>query len=74
MHRNAEALNVRLMIGAGGSVDIYAGTAQRAPEAWCKAGLEWLYRLLKEPQRLGRQMELPKFMLKVIGTALRGKN
>ena len=73
MHRNAAALNVGLMIGAGGSVDIYAGTAQRAPEAWCKAGLEWLYRLLKEPKRLGRQMELPKFMLKVIGTALRGK-
>lgn len=74
MHKNAGALRVGLMIGAGGSVDIYAGTAQRAPEAWCKAGLEWLYRLLKEPKRLGRQMELPKFMLKVIGTALRGKN
>ena len=74
MNRNAEALNVGLMIGAGGSVDIYAGTAQRAPEAWCNAGLEWLYRLLKEPKRLGRQMELPKFMLKVIGTSLRGKS
>ena len=74
MHKNAAALRVGLMIGAGGSVDIYAGTAQRAPEAWCNAGLEWLYRLLKEPKRLGRQMELPKFMLKVIGTSLRGKS
>jgi N-acetylglucosaminyldiphosphoundecaprenol N-acetyl-beta-D-mannosaminyltransferase len=74
MRKNAETLRVGLMIGAGGSVDIYAGTAQRAPEAWCNAGLEWLYRLLKEPKRLGRQMELPKFMLKVIGTSLRGKS
>ena len=73
MHKNAEALSVGLMIGAGGSVDIYAGTVQRAPDAWCNAGLEWLYRLLKEPRRLGRQMELPKFMLKVIGVAIRGK-
>ena len=73
MHKNAPALSaVGLMIGAGGSVDIYAGTAQRAPEAWCKAGLEWLYRLLKEPKRLGRQMALPKFMLTVLGTAAKG--
>ena len=72
MHKNAAALRVRLMIGAGGSVDIYAGTAQRAPEAWCNAGLEWLYRLLKEPRRIGRQMALPKFMLKVLGVAARG--
>ena len=73
MHKNAPALSARLMIGAGGSVDIYAGTAQRAPEAWCNAGLEWLYRLLKEPKRLRRQMALPKFMLTVLGAAAKGK-
>lgn len=72
MHAHAAELYVRLMIGAGGSVDIYAGTVQRAPEAWCNAGLEWLYRLLKEPKRIGRQMALPKFMFKVLGAALRG--
>ena len=73
MHAHAAELNARLMIGAGGSVDIYAGTAQRAPEAWCNAGLEWLYRLLKEPKRLRRQMALPKFMLTVLGAAAKGK-
>ena len=57
----------------GGSVDVYAGTVERAPKAWCDAGLEWLYRLLKEPKRIKRQMALPKFMLKVIGVSLRGK-
>ena len=72
MHKNAPELNARLMIGAGGSVDIYAGTAQRAPEAWCNAGLEWLYRLLKEPKRIRRQMALPKFMLTVLGAAAKG--
>ena len=72
MHKNAAALSARLMIGAGGSIDIYAGTVQRAPEAWCNAGLEWLYRLLKEPRRIGRQMALPKFMLKVLFTGGRG--
>ena len=72
MYRNAPSLNVGLMIGAGGSVDVYAGTVQRAPEAWCNAGLEWLYRLLKEPKRIRRQMALPKFMLTVMGAAARG--
>ena len=71
MHKNAPALNVGLMIGAGGSLDVYAGTAQRAPLAWQKAGLEWLYRLMKDPKRIGRMMVLPKFMLTVI---FRGKN
>ena len=73
MHKNAAALNVGLMIGAGGSVNIYAGTVQRAPAFWRRAGLEWLYRLLQEPKRIKRQMALPKFMLKVIGVSLRGK-
>ncbi len=66
MHENAEKLNVGLMIGAGGSLDVFAGIVERAPEAWQKAGLEWLYRLLKEPKRIGRMMNIPKFMLKVI--------
>jgi len=66
MHDHAHKLKVGLMVGAGGSLDVYAGVAERAPERWQKAGLEWLYRLLKEPRRIGRMMNLPKFMLKVI--------
>ena len=72
MHDHAPGLNVGLMIGAGGSVDIFAGTVERAPEAWCRAGMEWLYRLIKEPRRIRRQMALPKFMFRVMGSALRG--
>lgn len=74
MHANQGALRVGLMIGAGGSVDVYAGTVERAPKAWCDAGLEWLYRLLKEPKRIKRQMALPKFMLLVIGARLTKKS
>lgn len=66
MSKNAENLSVGLMIGAGGSLDVFAGTAERAPERWRKAGLEWLYRLLKEPKRIGRMMSIPKFLFNVI--------
>ena len=68
MKKNAEELklSVGLMIGAGGSMDVFAGTAERAPEKWRKAGLEWLYRLLKEPKRAARMMALPKFLLCVL--------
>lgn len=66
MHENAPKLAAGLMIGAGGSLDVFAGTAERAPEGWRRAGLEWLYRLLKDPKRIGRMMKLPKFLLCVI--------
>ena len=66
MHVNAPRLDVGLMIGAGGSLDVFAGTVERAPEKWQKAGLEWLYRLTKEPKRIGRMMKLPQFLLCVM--------
>ena len=73
MSRNAEKLNVGLMAGLGGSLDVYAGVVQRAPETWQKLNLEWLYRLLKQPSRIGRMMKLPQFMLAVIGQRIKGK-
>lgn len=66
MHANAGALSAGLMIGAGGSMDVFAGAAKLAPERWRKAGLEWLYRLLREPKRIGRMMALPKFLICVL--------
>ena len=71
MRSHAGAIDVGLMIGAGGSLDVFAGTVERAPEKWQKAGLEWLYRLLKEPKRLGRMMKLPRFMMLVCVQRLR---
>ena len=66
MHDTAPRLRVGLMIGAGGSMDVFAGTVERAPEAWQRAGLEWLYRLLKEPKRIGRMVNLPRFMFQIL--------
>lgn len=54
--------NVRLLIGLGGSLDIYAGKVKRAPALFIHARLEWLYRLLQEPKRLGRMMKIPKYI------------
>ena len=71
MSSHADELDVGLMIGLGGSLDVFAGVVQRAPEFWQRMGLEWLYRLLKEPKRIGRMMKLPQFLFTVLGQKLR---
>ncbi|MBV9438981.1 MAG: WecB/TagA/CpsF family glycosyltransferase [Candidatus Eremiobacteraeota bacterium] len=48
-------------VGIGGSLDVYAGNVQRAPALARRAGLEWAYRLAKEPRRWRRQLALPQF-------------
>ena len=51
-----DELNVHSHIGTIGAVfDFFAGTVQRAPQWWQKNGLEWAYRLLKEPKRMWRR-------------------
>lgn len=64
--RNAHRLNARIAIGNGGVMDILAGKSKRAPEIYQKLGLEWLYRLLKEPSRIKRQLAIPKFIFNII--------
>lgn len=56
----------RLIIGIGGSFDFIAGTQKRAPVFFRKSGLEWLYRLYKEPARWRRMLRLPLFALNVL--------
>lgn len=72
MYAHKDELNVRLMIGLGGSLDGFAGTVKRAPKWMIRMQLEWLYRLIKEPKRLGRMMRLPKFVLAVLACRIRG--
>lgn len=50
------------MMGVGGTYNVFVGVADRAPIFWCQLGLEWLYRLLKEPSRFTRQAKLLKFI------------
>ena len=61
-----DKLTAKVAMGIGGSLDVFAGTALRAPEFYCKHGLEWFYRLMKQPSRAGRMLALPKFGLTVL--------
>ncbi|MBM7609058.1 N-acetylglucosaminyldiphosphoundecaprenol N-acetyl-beta-D-mannosaminyltransferase [Lysinibacillus composti] len=65
INENRDQLHPTIYQGVGGSFDVLAGTVKRAPEAFQKAGLEWFYRLMKEPKRLKRQLALPLFLLEV---------
>ncbi len=67
IEKNFERLNVPMSIGAGGSLDVLAGTVERAPVICQKLCIEWLYRAIKEPKkRLPRIMKLPLFVIDVI--------
>ena len=71
MAAQAGKLPVGLMAGLGGSLDVLAGRVRRAPEGWRNRGLEWLYRLLREPSRIKRQIWLPRFVLAVMMQRIR---
>jgi N-acetylglucosaminyldiphosphoundecaprenol N-acetyl-beta-D-mannosaminyltransferase len=60
-----ENLNASIFMGVGGSFDNYAGIIKRAPKWMIKLGLEWLYRVAKEPFRIKRLSVIPKFMVNV---------
>ena len=63
MYQNRDKLNVGVMLGLGGSMDVYAGVAKRAPKIFIKLGCEWLYRLIKQPARFKRMLNIPKILL-----------
>ena len=65
MEKNGPATGARLLCGLGGSMDVFAGTVERAPKFWSDHGLEWFYRLCKEPKRVGRMLRLPLFLVHV---------
>lgn len=49
-------------MGVGGTYDVFTGNVKRAPELWCKLNLEWAYRLLSQPSRIGRQLGLLRYV------------
>lgn len=67
MLHNGEATGAHLLVGLGGCLDVFSGNVQRAPEVFQKLGLEWFYRLLKNPSRIGRMMKLPLFLIHAAG-------
>lgn len=66
--KHRKILNTPIAMGIGGCIDVWAGTVKRAPKFFQKLGLEWFYRLMKEPSRLGRMMSIPFFLFKVFMT------
>ena len=73
MAAHQKDLDVRLMIGLGGSLDSFAGTVKRAPKWMIACNLEWFYRLLKEPWRFKRMLRLPNFLWAVVRRRIGGK-
>lgn len=72
MARWGKHTGARMAIGLGGCLDVFAGNVERAPEAWQKLGMEWAYRLKKEPKRIGRMARLPLVLVKAAGERFKG--
>ena len=70
--RNLAASGAAVAIGVGGTFDYLAGRARRAPGWMRRAGLEWLFRLFREPRRAGRMAALPLFLMLVLRQRLFG--
>jgi len=73
INRNLYRLNCKVLIGVGGSIDVFAGKVSLTPEFIRKAGFEWLHRLLREPWRIKRMMDLPRFMILTMKKRFFGK-
>ncbi len=62
LSRHLDALGVPVVMGVGGTLDVWAGRTRRAPRIMQALGLEWCYRLLRQPSRLSRQLAIPHFI------------
>ena len=68
--RNLSRLPAAIAMGVGGAYDFLSGRQRRAPQTMQRLGLEWLYRLYREPWRWKRMLALPHFLIQVL---LRGR-
>lgn len=66
IYEHKDVLDVKVCLGVGGTLDVISGQSERAPEFYIKHNIEWLYRLKKQPSRIGRMMDLPKFGFTVL--------
>jgi len=64
--KHKHLLKVKLCMGIGGSLDVIAGRITRAPYFFRTLGLEWFYRLIREPNRIRRQLALPQFFFELL--------
>lgn len=73
MQRN-RMTTTAVMLGIGGGIDIFAGEAKRAPDFYINNNLEWFYRLLCQPSRIGRMMKLPAYILRACAWRITGRS
>ncbi|WP_066065410.1 WecB/TagA/CpsF family glycosyltransferase [Neobacillus soli] len=71
--KNLHHFSKGLFMGVGGSIDVLAGEAKRAPLFWRKMNLEWFYRLLMQPSRWKRMLALPRFLVQIIKVKINPK-
>lgn len=69
---NMNSLDVSIFMGIGGSLDVISGSLKRAPKWMIKIGMEWAYRVIKEPFRIKRLGSIPKFIFMVYKNRRRG--
>ncbi len=72
IYNNKDILNVKVMMGIGGSFDVMSGNIKRAPKIFIKLNLEWFYRLITQPTRFKRMLKLPLFIIKVLKYKIKG--
>lgn len=63
--RHRDALGVPVMMGVGGSFDVYGGVVRRAPRWMQRTGCEWLWRLAHDPRKIHKVRNLPRFVWQV---------
>ena len=68
-----DKLDVTAMMGVGGAFDYISGKVKRAPKMVRMIGMEWAYRLVRQPWRLRRQLVLPVFAGKILKEKIIGK-
>ncbi|UOR11652.1 WecB/TagA/CpsF family glycosyltransferase [Halobacillus amylolyticus] len=66
IHRYSNQFSHGMFMGVGGSFDGLAGHVKRAPKIWQKLNVEWLYRLIKQPSRWKRMLQLPRFIWHIL--------
>lgn len=66
LHENGSRLGVRVMVGVGGTLDVWAGEVKRMPAWTSRLGVEWLFRVVSDTRRWRRIPRLIRFVLLVL--------
>ncbi len=66
IYDHIKKLTVPVKVTVGGSFDVISGTLKRAPKWMQSAGIEWVYRLIQEPSRVGRMAQIPLYLFQLL--------